>query len=92
MFERLVFTTDPDYFPRSKMREIVSGLHPQNQHYSMSHSCGRLTTNRGNVVMMVDPPIGVRPGISGAYDRGSVANIWMKEANSTDYLGSKCAA
>jgi alpha-glucosidase len=39
--------------------------------------------------MMVDPAIGVRPGISGAYDRGSAAGIWMKEPNGTDYLGSK---
>jgi len=73
------------------MREIVSGLHTKNQHYSTSHSCGRLSTNCSDVVMMVDPAIGVRPGISSAYDRGSVANIWMKEPNSTAYLGSKCS-
>jgi len=90
MFERLVFTTDPDYFPRNKMREIVTGLHAKNQRYGTSHSCGRFFTNLSNVVMMVDPAIGVRPGISGAYDRGSAAGIWMKEPNGTDYLGSKC--
>ena len=89
MFEQLVFTTDPDYFPRSKMREIVSGLHAQSQHYSTSHLWGQFSTNHGDVVMMVDPAIGVRPGISGAYDRGSAAGIWMKEPNGTDYLSSK---
>jgi alpha-glucosidase len=89
MFEQLVFTTDPDYFPKNKMREIVSGLRAKNQHYSMSHSCGTSPTNHGGTVMMVDPAIGVRPGISGAYDRGSAAGIWMKEPNGTDYLGSE---
>ena len=89
MFEQLVFTTDPDYFPRSKMREIVSGLHAQSQHYSTSHLWSHFSTNHGDVVMMVDPAIGVRPGISGAYDRGSAAGIWMKEPNGTDYLSSK---
>ena len=89
MFEQLVFTTDPDYFPKSKMREIVSGLHAKNQHYGTSHLCGRVSTNHNDVVMMVDPAIGVRPGISGAYDRGSTAGIWMKEPSGTDCLGSK---
>lgn len=34
MFERLIFTLDPDYFPKAKMREIVANLHSKNQHYS----------------------------------------------------------
>lgn len=89
MFEQLVFTTDPEYFPKSKMREIVSGLHAKNQHYSTSRPCGTSSINRCSVVMMVDPAIGVRPGISGAYDRGSAAGIWMKEPGGADYLGSK---
>ena len=33
MFERLVFTLDPDYFPKAKMREIVANLHSKNQRY-----------------------------------------------------------
>ena len=89
MFEQLVFTTDPDYFPRGKMRGIVSSLHAKSQHYSMLHLWGRFPTNHGDVVMMVDPAIGVRPGVSGAYDRGSAVGIWMKEPNGTDYLTSK---
>lgn len=34
MYERLVFTNDPQYFPLAKMRQIVSDLHAGNQHYS----------------------------------------------------------
>ena len=34
MFDRLVFTLDPDYFPKAKMREIVANLHSKNQRYS----------------------------------------------------------
>jgi hypothetical protein len=34
MFDRLVFTLDPDYFPKEKMREIVANLHSKDQHYS----------------------------------------------------------
>ena len=38
---------------------------------------------------MVDPAVGVRPTVSGAYDRGTVAGIWMKEPNGTDHLGGQ---
>ena len=86
MLERLIFTTDPEYFPKSKVREIVSGLHAKNQRYSMFHSRGQSSTNNNNVVMVVDPEVRVRPGISGAYDRGSAAGIW-KDPNGSDQLG-----
>jgi len=39
MFERLVFTLDPDYFPKHKMREIVANLHSKNQRYSKFLTC-----------------------------------------------------
>ena len=39
MFERLVFTLDPDYFPKKKMREIVANLHSKNQRYSRFLAC-----------------------------------------------------
>ena len=39
--------------------------------------------------MMVDPAVGVRPTVSGTYDPGSAAGVWMKEPNGTDHLGSK---
>jgi alpha-glucosidase len=35
MYQRLVFTNDPDYFPLAKMRQIVKDLHARDQHYSM---------------------------------------------------------
>jgi hypothetical protein len=38
MFERLVFTLDPDYFPKKKMRDIVANLHSKDQHYSKHHA------------------------------------------------------
>lgn len=38
---------------------------------------------------MVDPAVGVRPGISGAYDRGSAADIWVKNPDGTEHRGSK---
>lgn len=39
--------------------------------------------------MMIDPAVGVRPTVSGAYDRGSAADVWMKEPNGTDHMGGK---
>ena len=39
--------------------------------------------------MMVDPAVGVRPTVSGTYDRGSAVGAWMKEPNGTDHLGGK---
>jgi hypothetical protein len=39
MFDRLVFTLDPDYFPTKKMREIVANLHSKNQYYSTFLTC-----------------------------------------------------
>lgn len=38
---------------------------------------------------MVDPAVGVRPGISGAYDRGGEAGIWIKNPNGTEHQGSE---
>lgn len=38
--------------------------------------------------MMVDPAVGVRPGVSTAYDRGEALGIWMKNPNGTNHLGS----
>lgn len=34
MFQRQVFTLDPDYFPLERMREIVEYLHDHDQQYS----------------------------------------------------------
>ncbi|PVG01300.1 alpha-glucosidase [Serendipita vermifera] len=71
MDKRLVFTNDPDYFPLARMREIVKTLHARDQHY----------------IMMVDPAVGVQPGVSKAYDRGEELGVWLKNPNGTNYLG-----
>ena len=34
MYERRVFTLDPEYFPLKRMREIVDYLHAHDQQYS----------------------------------------------------------
>jgi hypothetical protein len=34
MYERRVFTLDPQYFPLNRMREIIDYLHAHNQQYS----------------------------------------------------------
>lgn len=33
MYKRWVFTNDPNYFPTSRMREIVDYLHNHDQYY-----------------------------------------------------------
>lgn len=33
MYERRVFTLDPQYFPINRMREIINYLHTHNQQY-----------------------------------------------------------
>ncbi|KAG8827766.1 hypothetical protein FRC18_009840 [Serendipita sp. 400] len=72
MYERLVFTNDPQYFPLAKMRELVSDLHARGQQY----------------IMMVDPAVGVKPGVSGAYDRGqALGGVWMKNPDGSDFQG-----
>ncbi|KAH8921253.1 glycoside hydrolase family 31 protein [Atractiella rhizophila] len=45
MDRRLIFTTDPDYFPLDRMRELVARLHENGQ----------------QLIQMVDPGIGVQP-------------------------------
>lgn len=35
MYERRIFTVDPDYFPLNRMREIVDYLHSHDQKYGM---------------------------------------------------------
>ncbi|PVF92317.1 hypothetical protein CPB86DRAFT_744413 [Serendipita vermifera] len=71
MYKRLVFTNDPDYFPLARLREIVKTLHARDQHY----------------IVMVDPAVGVQPGVSKAYDRGEQLGVWLKNPNGTNHLG-----
>ncbi|KAF7366623.1 Glycoside hydrolase family 31 protein [Mycena sanguinolenta] len=72
MDRRRIFTVDPDYFPLDRMREIVEYLHGQDQHY----------------VLMTDPAVGYLPGEGyGPFDRGTAADVWLKNANGSDHLG-----
>ncbi|GBE82887.1 Probable alpha/beta-glucosidase [Sparassis crispa] len=72
MYERRVFTLDPDYFPLPRMQQIINYLHDHDQHY----------------VMMTDPAVAYLPGEGyDAYDRGTEANVWLKAANGSEFLG-----
>ena len=42
MYERRVFTMDPQYFPTARMREIIDYLHKHNQRYG--NYCKHLTS------------------------------------------------
>ncbi|KAI0303290.1 alpha-glucosidase [Multifurca ochricompacta] len=70
MFKRRIFTMDPDYFPTSRMREIINYLHKHDQRY----------------VLMTDPAIAYLPGPGqgyGPYDRGTQLDVWLKASNGT---------
>ncbi|KAJ7700869.1 alpha-glucosidase [Mycena rosella] len=72
MDRRRIFTVDPDYFPLNRMREIVDYLHSQDQRY----------------ILMTDPAVGFLPDQNyGPYDRGTAADIWLKNANGSQHLG-----
>ncbi|KAJ7042059.1 alpha-glucosidase [Mycena alexandri] len=72
MDRRRIFTVEPSYFPLDRMREIVDYLHGQNQHY----------------VLMTDPAVGFLPDQGyGPYDRGTAADVWLKNANGSSHLG-----
>ncbi|KAJ7253344.1 alpha-glucosidase [Mycena haematopus] len=72
MDRRRIFTVDPNYFPLDRMREIVEYLHGQEQHF----------------VLMTDPAVGYLPGQDyGPFDRGTAANVWLKNQNGSDHLG-----
>ncbi|KAJ7348933.1 alpha-glucosidase [Mycena albidolilacea] len=72
MDRRRIFTVEPDYFPMTRMREIVDYLHGQDQHF----------------VLMTDPAVGYLPGQNyGPYDRGTAADVWLKNANGSSHLG-----
>jgi hypothetical protein len=46
MYKRRVFTLDPDYFPLSRMREIIDFLHAHDQRYGRCQS--RLKSRRAS--------------------------------------------
>ncbi|KAJ7771443.1 alpha-glucosidase [Mycena metata] len=72
MDRRRIFTVEPSYFPLDRMREIVDYLHGQHQHF----------------VLMTDPAVGYLPDQDyGPYDRGTAADVWLKNANGSSHLG-----
>ncbi|KAI0317397.1 alpha-glucosidase [Amylostereum chailletii] len=69
---RKIFTTDPDYFPIPRMREIVDYLHAHDQRY----------------VLMTDPAVAYVPGEGyGPYDRGTEMDVWIKAPNGSASVG-----
>ncbi|KAF7353798.1 Glycoside hydrolase family 31 protein [Mycena venus] len=72
MDRRRIFTVEPNYFPLNRMREIVEYLHGQDQHF----------------VLMTDPAVGYLPDQNyGPFDRGTEADVWLKNANGSAHLG-----
>ncbi|KAG7086321.1 hypothetical protein E1B28_002284 [Marasmius oreades] len=72
MDRRRVFTLDPDYFPLSRMREIVDHLHDNGQKY----------------IVMVDPALGYFPNEGYApVDRGIETDIFLKWPNGSVVIG-----
>ncbi|KAK7040334.1 hypothetical protein VNI00_009802 [Paramarasmius palmivorus] len=72
MDRRRVFTLDPEYFPLSRMREIVDYLHENGQKY----------------IVMTDPAVGYFPSEDyAALDRGTEMDVWMKWPNGSYIIG-----
>ncbi|QRV92350.1 glycoside hydrolase family 31 protein [Ceratobasidium sp. AG-Ba] len=72
MYARQVFTNDPQYFPTSKMQDIVKYLHGHDQQY----------------IVMVDPAVAYQPNKGyKAFDRGVVDNVFLKESNGSLHKG-----
>ena len=89
MYQRRVFTMDPQYFPTARMREIIDYLHNHNQHYS-KHGTYFLVicVYVIRLVLMTDPAIGYLPGQGyGTYDRGTELDVWLKAANGGPSFG-----
>ncbi|KZS89841.1 alpha-glucosidase [Sistotremastrum niveocremeum HHB9708] len=72
MHERKIFTADSEYFPVSRLREIVDYLHAHDQRY----------------ILMVDPAVGyqTKEGYP-TYDRGVRDDIFLKNPNGSYHLG-----
>ncbi|ESK89121.1 alpha-glucosidase [Moniliophthora roreri MCA 2997] len=72
MDRRRIFTLDPEYFPLSRMREIVDFLHDNGQRY----------------IVMTDPAVAYFPDESYApLDRGTELDLWLKWPNGSYIIG-----
>jgi alpha-glucosidase len=90
MYKRRIFTVDPDYFPLSRVRDIVHHLHSNNQKFGTSDFSQYLPERLRfpSAVLMVDPAVAYLPdGGYGPYDRGAQLDVWLKSANGTQSLG-----
>jgi alpha-glucosidase len=89
MFKRRIFTMDPEYFPPTRMREIIDCLHKNDQRYGMFHMS--VLVQRCDImvsVLMTDPAVAYLPGEGyEAYDRGSELDVWVKAPNGSASLG-----
>ena len=91
---RRIFTVDSNYFPLSKMHEIVSYLHSHDQKYSETFSHPILILNPKTesmlffLVLMIDPAVAYAPDQGYVtYDHGKALDIWLKVVNGSDSLG-----
>ncbi|KAG8785669.1 hypothetical protein FRC12_017286 [Ceratobasidium sp. 428] len=72
MHDLQVFSNDPEYFPTSKMREIVDYLHGHDQQY----------------IMMIDPAVAYQPNKGyKPFDRGVADDVFLKNANGSLHKG-----
>lgn len=89
MFKRRIFTVDPQYFPLSRMQEIVDYLHSHDQRFGELRNGLAQTLANGLTVLMTDPAVAYLPGEGyGPYDRGSQKDVWMKAENGSYSLGA----
>ncbi|POV99706.1 hypothetical protein PSHT_13412 [Puccinia striiformis] len=74
MNKRHTFTLDPDYFPLERMQEIVRSLHKNNQRYGE--------------FILIEMLIGsYQPGDKGVFDRGTEADVYIKEKDGKPFQG-----
>ncbi|KAH7098299.1 glycoside hydrolase family 31 protein [Auriculariales sp. MPI-PUGE-AT-0066] len=70
--DRMVFTNEEAYFPKSRIREIIDYLHVHNQRY----------------ILPVDPAVSTRlVNSNGAYKRGLAQDLFVKASNGTPFHG-----
>jgi alpha-glucosidase len=77
MNKRRDFTLDPERFPLTKMRDLVTTLHERDQRY----------------VLILDPaiPATLKAAEYGAYARGHDMDIFLQADDGSDYLGVQWA-
>ncbi|KAL9714612.1 hypothetical protein Ac2012v2_001269 [Leucoagaricus gongylophorus] len=82
---RRIFTTDPQYFPLDRMRDIVDYLHSHDQHCILMTDPAVAYTPM--IISISSSPMDPRNQEYGAYHRGKDLNIYLKTKNGSDFLG-----